>query len=70
MERNPTSHRYDNSECSICGYNESPCDRHRHDPSKGYSRDNIVIVCANHHRELHQLIEAIEEGEEIYFIPT
>ena len=40
----------DNSKCSVCGWNEAPCDRHRKDPSGDYTDDNVIILCPNCHR--------------------
>lgn len=69
MERHPTSHRIRNDQCSLCGW-VGVNDRHRHDPNEGYTNGNVVIICPNEHRELHELIRAIERGEDIRFITT
>ncbi|RDJ35396.1 MAG: hypothetical protein DWQ19_11310 [Crenarchaeota archaeon] len=54
--------------CAICGYKKSRCDIHHIIPkSKGGSDDldNLIIVCPNHHRELHELKEfTIDELKE------
>lgn len=39
-----------NSKCEKCGWNEAPCDRHRINPSLGYIRTNVLILCPNCHR--------------------
>jgi hypothetical protein len=47
-----TSPKYalENSECSLCGWDKAPCDRHRKDPYKGYVEGNVVPLCPNCHR--------------------
>ena len=42
--------RIDNSNCEKCGWDKAPCDRHRIDPRKGYTEDNILVLCPNCHR--------------------
>jgi len=39
-----------NDECCLCGWNKAPCDRHRMVKEKGYTLDNIRILCPNCHR--------------------
>jgi hypothetical protein len=38
------------SKCENCGWDKATCDRHRKIPSKGYTQDNITILCPNCHR--------------------
>lgn len=40
----------DNYECSICGWDKASCDRHRIDPKRGYTLENIAVLCPNCHR--------------------
>lgn len=40
----------DNSRCEQCGWDKAPCDRHRKDPSLGYFKWNVQILCPNCHR--------------------
>jgi 5-methylcytosine-specific restriction endonuclease McrA len=40
----------DNKKCDRCGWDKAPCDRHRVDPKKGYTKSNVVILCPNCHR--------------------
>lgn len=40
----------ENGPCSICGWDEGPCDRHRIKPKRGYVKGNTKILCPNHHR--------------------
>jgi hypothetical protein len=42
-----------NSACSVCGWDKAPCDRHRIDPSKGYTAENVKVLCPNCHRLEH-----------------
>jgi hypothetical protein len=42
-----------NDHCEKCGWSESSCDRHRIDPSKGYFRENVIVLCPNCHRVEH-----------------
>lgn len=39
-----------NDKCEICQWTKGPCDRHRIIPSRGYTRENIIVVCPNCHR--------------------
>lgn len=39
-----------NISCERCGWNKAPCDRHRIIPEKGYTRENVIILCPNCHR--------------------
>lgn len=39
-----------NDKCIICGWDEGYCDRHRVIPELGYTKENIRILCPNHHR--------------------
>lgn len=39
--------------CAICGWNEASCDKHHIIPGK-HDLDNLIIVCPNHHRIIHQ----------------
>ena len=43
----------DNSKCSRCGWDKAYCDRHRIDPTKGYTPENVAILCPNCHRLEH-----------------
>jgi hypothetical protein len=43
----------DNTSCSRCGWDRAPCDRHRVDPTKGYVRENVKVLCPNCHRLEH-----------------
>lgn len=45
--------RMKNGACEVCGWKEAPCDRHRKDSQTGYTLDNVVILCPNHHRLAH-----------------
>jgi len=40
--------------CELCGWNEGSCDKHRKDKSKGYTKDNIEMLCPNCHSLIHQ----------------
>lgn len=39
--------------CSRCGWGEAPCDRHRMDKTKGYTKENVKVLCPNCHRLEH-----------------
>lgn len=39
-----------NKKCKICGWDKAPCDRHRKNPSLGYIKRNVIILCPNCHR--------------------
>jgi len=39
-----------NKKCELCGWDKGPCDRHRIDGKKGYSKQNVKILCPNCHR--------------------
>jgi len=43
-----------NNPCMVCGWEDGAVDRHRLDSMKGYEKTNILFVCPNHHRLLHQ----------------
>ena len=48
--------RFPNKECSLCSW-KGPCDRHRIkrvSSGTGYVRGNVLILCPNCHRLLHQ----------------
>ena len=38
------------TKCEICGWDATPCDRHRLDSTKKYCKENVVILCPNCHR--------------------
>ncbi len=40
-----------NKKCEKCGWDKTYCDRHRIDKYKGYSRENVLVLCPNCHRE-------------------
>lgn len=40
----------DNKKCERCGWDKAYCDRHRKDPKKGYTRENVIVLCPNCHR--------------------
>ena len=40
----------DNKKCKWCGWDKAPCDRHRIDPAKGYTKTNVIVLCPNCHR--------------------
>ena len=42
--------RIENSQCTRCGWDEAYCDRHRIKPEKGYTKDNVMVLCPNCHR--------------------
>jgi rubredoxin len=42
-----------NLRCQMCGWDKAPCDRHRINPHKGYSLDNVKVLCPNCHRLEH-----------------
>jgi hypothetical protein len=48
--RTHINQRVNNTQCSICGWNKGPCDRHRIKPEIGYIPENVVILCPNCHR--------------------
>lgn len=39
-----------NSKCQLCGWDKAPCDRHRISKEKGYTEENVLILCPNCHR--------------------
>jgi hypothetical protein len=39
-----------NPKCERCGWAEAPCDRHKINPSLGYIKENVIILCPNCHR--------------------
>lgn len=39
-----------NPKCERCGWCDAPCDRHKVDPSLGYIKGNVRILCPNCHR--------------------
>lgn len=39
-----------NMKCEVCGWDKTYCDRHRLIPEKGYTAENIKILCPNCHR--------------------
>lgn len=43
----------ENKSCEVCGWDKAPCDRHRLDPSLGYVKENVKILCPNCHRLFH-----------------
>ena len=45
--------RLPNTPCTNCGWDKAPCDRHRKDPLLGYTKENVVVLCPNCHREFH-----------------
>ena len=48
--------RLANDSCTVCGWNQTPCDRHRLLTGKNggkYISVNIMVLCPNHHRLLH-----------------
>ena len=46
--------KFDNTTCCICGWNKAPCDRHKLDRKIGYLKGNVIVVCPNCHRMIHQ----------------
>jgi hypothetical protein len=59
LERDDVSHRWKNEQCELTGW-IGRCDRHRHEPSKGYTKENTVILSPNEHRDLHDILEVFE----------
>jgi hypothetical protein len=44
----------DNTRCASCGWDQSNCDRHRLVADGKYVPENVVILCPNCHRLVHQ----------------
>jgi hypothetical protein len=40
----------ENKTCEVCGWDKAPCDRHRENSEKGYTKTNVHILCPNCHR--------------------
>jgi hypothetical protein len=52
-----------NKECEVCGWDKAYCDRHRVEPSLGYTRANVQVLCPNCHRLATLGILQAEEAE-------
>jgi hypothetical protein len=42
-----------NKTCEKCGWDQASCDRHRKVRDRGYTRENVIILCPNCHRLAH-----------------
>lgn len=69
-ERDPVKHRpKKEGKCTICPW-KGQTHNHRHEPEKGYTRENVVEICPNDHTDIHDIIERTNKGEYIPFWPT